>query len=367
MRSQKALPFRILTKALLFVVLFSTAFSLLMNVPVGRISLYNHLYPGRERFPFGENPAASYNLSIYNLDAMVASHEISAAGKAPDEYRVFVVGDSSTWGFLQQPQDTLAGLLDSRGLLLDGNKVRVYNLGYPSLSVLKDLLIIERVRQYQPDLIIWLVTLESLPMDNQLDTPLVANNPLAVNRLIDRYQLAGFSKQPVNWKEATLFARRREMADIIRLQIYGAMWAATGIDQDYPEEYTPALRDFDVDESFYNFTPYDLDEDRLALDVIDQTIQVNDDIDFLVVNEPILIAQGENSDVRYNYYYPRWAYDQYHVLMQDNMDKTGINYYDLWDIVPQEYFTNSAIHLDKSGEEILAERIASIIIETYAQ
>ena len=49
------------------------------------------------------------------------------------------------------------------------------------------------------------------------------------------------------------------------------------------------------------------------------------------------------------------------------MDKTGINYNDSWDIVPQEDFTNSAIHMDKSGEEILAERIASIIIETDKQ
>ncbi len=72
---------------------------------------------------------------------MMASHEISAAEKAADEYRVFVVGDSSAWGFLQHPQDTLAGLLDSRRLQLDGKQVRVYSLGYPSLSVLKDLLI----------------------------------------------------------------------------------------------------------------------------------------------------------------------------------------------------------------------------------
>lgn len=365
MRTPNAL--RILLKALLFVILFSLVFSLLANVPIGKLSLYNHLYPGRERFPFGENPAASYNLSIYNLDAMLASHEIAAAKKGADEYRVFVVGDSSTWGFLQRPQETLAGLLNSRGLQLDGKQVKVYNLGYPSLSVLKDLLIIDRVKQYQPDLIVWLVTLESLPTDNQLQTPLVANNALQVNALIDHYQLSEFSKLTLDWKQTTLFARRREMADILRLQIYGVMWAATGIDQDYPQDYTPALRDFEVDETFYDFTPYELDENRLALDVIEKTVQQNDDIRFIVVNEPILIAQGENSNVRYNYYYPRWAYDQYRDLMQAKMDKNGINYVDLWDIVPQEHFTNSAIHMDASGEEILAERIASIITETYAQ
>ncbi len=108
-----------------------------------------------------------------------------------------------------------------------------------------------------------------------------------------------------------------------RLQIYGVMWAATGIDQDYPNDYTPALRDFEMDESFYDFTLHELDAKRLALDVIDQTIKVNDDIRFLVINEPILIAAGENSDIRYNYYYPRWTYDHYRVLMQANLDKNG--------------------------------------------
>ncbi len=37
---------------------------------LGHISAYNLLFPGRERFPFGENPARSYNLSLYSLPAM---------------------------------------------------------------------------------------------------------------------------------------------------------------------------------------------------------------------------------------------------------------------------------------------------------
>ncbi len=48
---------------------------------LGKISLYNHLFTGRLRFPFGENPAQSYNLSLFDLDAMFASHSLLLAGR----------------------------------------------------------------------------------------------------------------------------------------------------------------------------------------------------------------------------------------------------------------------------------------------
>ena len=46
MRSSQALPVRILVKAILFVVLFSMAFSLLMNVPIGRFLVLQPSLPG---------------------------------------------------------------------------------------------------------------------------------------------------------------------------------------------------------------------------------------------------------------------------------------------------------------------------------
>ena len=44
---------------------------------LGRVSLYNTVLPGRERLPYGEDSAKSYNLSTYNLPAMFASHVIA--------------------------------------------------------------------------------------------------------------------------------------------------------------------------------------------------------------------------------------------------------------------------------------------------
>ena len=357
-------PWRVLIKALLLLVLVNFAFILVKDVPIGKLSLYNSVLKGRQRLPFGENPSKSYNLSLYNLDAMLASHEINAAQKAEEEFRVIVVGDSSVWGFMQEPEDTLAGMLSQKALICGKKNVHVFNLGYPSLSILKDLMIIDRVEAYDPDMIVWMVTLESLPLSKQLETPLVENNPVIVNRLIDKYGLEGLNKTPVDALDQTLIARRRELADMLRLQFYGVMWSATGIDQEYPQDYNPALRDFEADDiGFYDFEIGNLDQNQLVIDVITKTIAYHTDIDFVVINEPILISAGENSDIRYDYYYPRWAYDQYRPLMQTEMEAYGINYYDLWDIVPEAEFTNSAIHLSSKGENILADSVLPIIVE----
>ena len=354
---------RVIVKSLLLLFLLNYAFILVMDVPIGKPSLYNRLFTGRERLPFGENPQESYNLSIYNLDAMIASHKIAALPKAADEYRVFVVGDSSVWGYLQPPEKTLAGMLDLKQLRCNSKTVRVYNLGYPSLSVVKDLMIIDRVKAYEPDLILWMVTLESLPGDLQTATPLVANNVITLNHLINAYEL-DIPRLDDDYRNYTLIGRRRELADLMRLQFYGLMWSATGIDQEYPAGYNPAQRDFDEDYSFHDFETNELDTDRLAISVIEKTINLNNDLDFAVINEPILVSNGVNSDIRYNYYYPRWAYDQYRAWMENEMQHAGIVYYDLWNLVPERHFTNSAIHLDYTGEEILTERISSILEDT---
>src|ERR1051326_1552591 len=91
--------FPLLLKSTLLFVLFNFAFIWLNDIPLGKLSLYNSIFPGRERFPFGET-RESYNLSLFDLDAMFASHVISGGAKAPDEYRVLVIGDSSVWGTL---------------------------------------------------------------------------------------------------------------------------------------------------------------------------------------------------------------------------------------------------------------------------
>ena len=354
---------RVLIKALVLFAIVNVLLALVYPMPaLGRISAYNWLFSGRERFPFGEDPAAAYNFSLFSFEAMFASHRVAAGGKAADEYRVIVLGDSSTWGTLLKPEETLAGQLDSAGLkTTDGRKLRFYNLGYPTLSLFKDLMVIERAMVYQPDLVLWLVTLDSFPVEKQLVSPIVANNAWEAQMLIDKYdlKLGGSENEleiPDFWQR-TLFGQRRALADLARLQLYGVMWEATGIDQVYPIDYPPAQRDLGDDEFFYDRQPPTLTSDSLALDVISAGLQTAGDVPVLLVNEPILISAGKNSDVRYNFYYPRWAYDQYRQLLANEADVNGWQYIDEWDLVPEMEFTNSAIHRTPTGETMLAAAV----------
>lgn len=95
---------RIGIKALCLLIILNFSVVLIHPLPlIGNISIYNHLVPGRERLPYGEQPDKSYNLNLYQLDAMFNSHKIAGTTKSQDEYRVILIGDSSTWGFLLTP------------------------------------------------------------------------------------------------------------------------------------------------------------------------------------------------------------------------------------------------------------------------
>lgn len=337
---------------------------------IGKISLYNRVFPGRVRLPFGENPRNAYNLSLYDLETMFASHEISAGPKPENEYRVILVGDSATWGILLEPEETIGGRINSSNLKsCDGRKVNTYNLAYPSMSLLKDLMILEIALTYDPDLIIWPFTLESFPAQNQIQTPLVANNPHIVQPLIDRFNLSVTEyvvdfNQPSFW-DLTLIGRRRTIFDALQLQFYGVLWAATHIDQTYPINYTPAQQDFSEEDTvFHGWSPPLLPVEQLSVDIITAGHILAEGIPILLVNEPILISMGENSDIRYNYFYPRWAYDHYRSWFQNQAQQSGWHYVDLWDVIPPTQFTNSAVHFTPQGSSLYYQYLEQPLIES---
>ena len=105
---------RVLIKALLLFLALNTLFAATHPLDaLGRISLYNALFPGRQRLPYGEVPAEDYNLTLNNLPAMFAAHEV-ARPKAADEYRVLLMGDSGTWGWFAGSSSTTSATRSCR-------------------------------------------------------------------------------------------------------------------------------------------------------------------------------------------------------------------------------------------------------------
>ncbi|RMG84634.1 MAG: hypothetical protein D6712_10955, partial [Chloroflexi bacterium] len=242
---------RVLLKAALLFALLNVLYAALMPLDaIGRISIYNWLVAGRVRLPYGEDPARAYNLSVDNIPTMFATHVISQP-KARDEFRVVLLGDSSTWGFLLPPDQTLSAFLNAQGLQLDdGRRLVFYNLGHPIMALMKDALLLEYAMQYEPDMIVWLVTAQSFPRSRQLEAPIVARNPARAAAFIERYGLAydtATLEAETGFMAQTIIGQRRPLADWLRLQLYGFMWGATGIDQYIPESYTLRQSDFEAD------------------------------------------------------------------------------------------------------------------------
>ncbi len=344
-----------------------------------KLSLYNWLVPGRERFPFGENPQKAYNLTIYDIETMFSTHIVERA-KAEDEYRVFILGDSSIWGILLQPEETLAGQLNAMQLTsVDGRKMVFYNLGYPSMSLTKDAIILGYGMQYQPDLVILPMTLESIMGADSRISPIVEKNLDLLRSLLGRDLIIDRLDKPyplmVRVLFQVLFRDRRELADWYRLQFYGVLWAATGIDQDYDAAWMPAQRDFEAtDDAFGSITRIQPSGKQAQLEdfatyygilfEVDEISNLVSEVPLIIINEPIMISTGQNHDVRYNAYYPVWAYDQYRDLFAENCSAQGWTCLDVWDLVPEDQFTNSAIHMTPAGEALFAQTVADFLVSS---
>lgn len=365
---------RLLLKTVGLFLILNFAFAQLNPLPaLGRISAYNNLLAGRTRLPYGENPARAYNLSVYSLPAMLASHEVAAAPVPPpaNEYRVIVIGDSSVWGYLLPATDTLTAQLNrSHTTLPDGRLLRAYNLGYPVMSLTKDLLLLDMAHSYTPDLVVWCVTLESFPMHKQLFPPLLQNNPGAVRGLAARYAL----RTAVNdtrlvqrdFFARTLLGQRRNLADLLRLQLYAPLWAATGIDQEIPKTYVRRMEDLPADPTFAGFSQGQLTQQDLAFDVLAAGFEAARPAELLLVNEPMFVSTGANSDLRYNFFYPRWAYDQYRGWLATAARENNWRYFDWWDAVNAAEFTDSAVHMSPAGTGQLATNLAAAIVAAAA-
>ncbi|UCG25553.1 MAG: hypothetical protein JSW55_06075 [Chloroflexota bacterium] len=333
---------------------------------LGRLSLYNWLLPGRLRLPYGENPADSYNLTLNNIPAMLSSHVVSQP-KTEDEFRLLVIGDSGAWGWLLENDDTLAGQINAAGARTnDGRRIVAYNLGYPIMALTKDLLLLDAALAYEPDLIFWPVTLQSFPREKQLVPPIVQNNPDRVRRLIDEYDLTLDPDDPAfvepDLLGRTIAGQRRALADLLRLQLYGYSWAATGVDQAIPGDFELRATDLEDDLSWLEIEePLPLDEEILALDILDAAADLAGDVPILVVNEPIFISDGQNSDLRYNAWYPRWAYDDYREQLAAAAAGAGWDYLDLWDAISPDHFTDSPVHLTPAGTTQLADLLLPFV------
>jgi lysophospholipase L1-like esterase len=344
---------------LLFLLIEYAIFSLVPDL--GVIDLYTPLGLDRERLPISTLDPEVAPLDVDDLDAMLASHIVSRP-KAPDEFRVLILGDSAVWGLNLTPEQTLPGQLNTLALTCGNKKVITYNLSFPRSSSTKDLMILDKAMRYQPDLIMWLVTWYTLMPKTRVDHVLVTHNPGEFYKLGYRFDFLPKDYQPPTFI-SKFVDKQQALFRVLRYQLYPAIQLATAIDQiPGPPEILPS--GLSSDTTFEGLKPPTLRKSQVSLDQVQDFYELAGTTPVLLINEPILILEGiPNSDLRYNSYYPRWVYDQYSQYLGEAAVQNGWNYLDLWDKFPSGYFTDTPLHLDPDGEQKFAEYLAPMIQE----
>lgn len=355
-------PLHVLMKAMALFILINVLYAV-TEPSVYKLSLYNIIFPGRARLPFsnGNNP---YVITIDDADAMLAVHSI-AGKKTANEIRVAFIGDSSVWGEDLSFRDALPGQLNQLALQCKGKTIKAYNLGYPHPSVLKDLILIKKTKDHQPDLIVWLITLNTVA-SHRVNPFLIANREDAM-QLLENYDIPftsvdALAESDDDFYKKTILGQRSYLARLIKLQALGALWLTTEKDMsvlaDEPADLSPDVKE---DVEYRQLTPGANLGDLLLLDALFAGYDLVGDTPVLLINEPMYIATGLHSDVRYNDFYPRWAYDQYRAMIAEQAQQHSWKYVDLWNAIPNEYFVGTALHLSARGERLLAEHIQSTI------
>lgn len=372
---------RVLIKTALLVVVVNMLYMLLNPLPyLSRLTLYNSLFAGRERLPFSELNPDAYSVPLHRLEGLMASHVISDTPKAPDEFRVVVLGDSGVWGWRLRPDETMtACLTDAYIQLSDGRVIHAYNLAYPYPAVLKDALILQQALAFEPDVVLWFITLKALYEEEQTWHPLVQNNRDLAQGFVEDYtvnlDLSSLFPEPPNRlgelidliRDRSILGQRRELADLLRHQVYGPAWTLTHFDYEDPRFFRPLSNDLLPTNANRNYTYIPEGTDLatwLAWDVLRAGVEMAHaaGVGVLVVNEPIFRATGANSDRYYNELYDRWAYDAYREVLPDQAARYGWNYVDVWDALPNELFSEYSLHYQAAAGCDLMQRLVPDIV-----
>jgi len=367
-------PGRVLLKGLLIFAIINLLFAL-VKPSLGWFVLFNRgPIPGFERFPQLWTPmllkdgSVSFERELLSdTDVLFGSHIVSSHSKSVDEYRVFIYGDSSVWGTALTSDQTLAGQLNALRLqTCAGQRVVVYNLGYPSNSATKDLIIMEQAQRYQPDLNVWLFSLLAFAPARQY-AQFMADNPVAVMGLNSDYMLGldmtQFPAIRKSFWDETLVGRRHDLSLLLRWNASALLTAMLGTDEPRipVNDQTMMTDQPKSDLDYYGLTPPADLQASLSLQTLGVSYKIAQG-KIIYVSEPIVISTGPHSDISYNSIFPRWAYDQYRLIMNALSVENGWSYLDLWNLVPQNEFSTSIFHLTPAGETRLAQEVAKLVL-----
>jgi hypothetical protein len=311
----------------------------------GRLpTLYNTVLPGRLRMVWTSGNGLF--VSETRIPRMLA--DITAARpKQQDEYRIFVLGSSETWGAYVLPEETVSAVLDSLGLTApDGRQVRVYNVAFPVPDGLKDLVFADYFlkHHFQPDLILFALNLSTLNPPNL--HPLLLANPDITDAVVQAYRLSDIphlddlsqAVQPPAWERHNFLAERGDLAAWLTNQAYGFAWTLTGIDFNLPE--LGQQKEYADHVEWTNHRPG-------LLEALQQAAESHQ-------AEVMLYASPSASSAPL---FNRW--------IRGEAERLNLPFLDCRQLLPVSEFTNTRLHITPRGHKELANQIAIWLQERW--
>ena len=226
---------RLLAKVIVCLVLANMGFAALHPMTwLDRTTIYGSLVPYRIRFSYF---SPGLTVTVLRVEAMFGSHEISGPELAPDEYRVAVMGASDVWGFGLNANETMSACLNqNKTTTPQGHPLRVFNLGYPAPSPMRDLIFLDKAKTYDLDHVVWFInagTLYRYLLVAQQE--FMSINREALHALLARYSIQvsePMSLPPESFSlwEQTLIGQRVALNTWVQDQLYGLVWQQQLID-----------------------------------------------------------------------------------------------------------------------------------------
>jgi len=313
----------------------------------------------------------------WRLDTLLDAHEI-AQPKATGEYRVIFLGDSATFCLYCRSTEAIPQLFTELGATIDGKRVHAYNLAYPGSDWLKDILILKHALNYQPDAIVWLVTAKGAsdqPLPQEPDAHLITRlnadelPSLARQYNLDTWETRRYADADA-WYQRSIWThggRYRDWLVLIARSIGNDLsYPGKDLTQEYllpgePVTTQPIQAVAEINSSLPGYDRFPNRQWDLLL--AGQRMAQEARIPLLIVNEPIYVGSGPNSEVNYNSFYERDLFDRFRAAMTDFTQQHTMTYLDLWNRLPPENLSNTSLHYNLEGNRRVAEEVMKALQE----
>ena len=366
---------RVVGKALLLFVVFDVLQAAAhLDRRLESLSIYRRMVPPMARLDIMRDYPTPV---MWRLEPLLDAHAIGGP-KAPDEFRVAVLGDSGSFDLFSPARDAIPGQMTRLGATIGGRKLRAYNLSYQTPNPLKDLVVLEHALRRSPDAVVWFVTLYDLAADApppfRPDVHLVLRvnrddvRDLAARFSISTWETRELFGKPDRWWRRSILFRGDRYRDWALLVARGALDAVTpGDPSDTWRARRPWIGSAPLPEQplFRDFGPDDPPMPNARWKTLEAGKALADErrVPLLLVNDPIFRASGPRSDREYNSYYGRAIYDRYRAVLARYCAERGIALLDLWDFLappefgdtPQHYLPGANARIARAVTERLEE------------